>query len=379
MPRRTSSPVVPVTDPPDSIPAIPERFMPSMPTDGRELMQAWELPSEAWESTTVKTTRAIRGTQQMELLASQTLADWSLDELARLFGPGTYRVQAGPGPHYRKNSTITVSREYAANAGFSSVPVQTDPLQLQAASTFQKAQAGPVSPVELAAMIQTAVNNAQAQNQTRPDSYMEAIMKGFDLANSMSMKAMESAKTMIGIPSYARDAIMGGEVSWPQVVLELAPTILGTLSQVFTHAQATQPQPGTTIQTQPQSQPSQAMPTLPPPQGAQAMTPNPPQAPSNFPPPPPETQPVLALMSNYAGLLQGHLSGPEPAESLAEQLANLVGPALDPSIIALAEYVKANGPAILGNAGPAFATDRAASVVIEWARVLERPDTPLEG
>lgn len=331
-------------------------MVPGMPTTPAELMEAWGIPSEAYESTTVKTSRNVRGSNQWMLLASVPLPDWNLEDVAARFGPGSYRIVCGNGPSRLKNSTVHVSPQFAENAGWAAAPPQApDPLQVHAAQTFRKVtDSGAVSREELAAMIQVAVNNARPASS---ESGLDAFLKGFNIANELSMKAMDQAKGMLGI---APAAPSGDEASWPAVILQLAPTILDTLKTAF----AVPPQP-------PPADPSpQARPSI---AAAQAQEPSPMPHPESaaYPPPPPETVPLLNLMKQFAPMLKGPMEGPEPPETMADQLTMLVGPAMDDAVIATAEHVKAQGPGIFGHVAPWMVSDRAAAVVIAWAAKIQ--------
>lgn len=289
------------------------------------------------------------------MLDSSPLASWSLDMIAQRFGPGTYRLVCGNGPSARKNSTVQVTPEFAESAGWAAPPPQVEamnPLQLQARETFQRALQGPVNPIELAAMVQTAVESALEKRKPK-DSGLDALMRGFELANTLQTRALEQAKTVLGIaPNAAEPAEMG----WPQVVMQVAPALIEGIK-----ALALAPRP----QEQKATPATVERPTLPPPQ-AEATVQQ-----TDFPIPPEETRPIIGLMHQYAGMLRGPLESPATPADLAGQLAGLVGPDLDPSVIATAAFVQANGPGILGNVAPFFATDKAAQVVMEWAKIIQ--------
>lgn len=354
MPRGSRMPMAaPVTE---GAPQPPERFTPSLPVDGQELMAAWELPPEAWERTSVKTTRFRPGSQQMELLASQTIADWNLEDLARSYGPGTYRVQAGPGPYRTKNTTITVSREFADQAGFAAAPqniTQPSPHELMAARTFQQATTGAVDPLQMAAMIQTAVDKALERVQPKGDSSLDLILKGFELANSLTTRSMETAKNMLGVSPTLEPSAR----TWADVALELGPSLLGTLQQAISSNRTAPQAPA------PPPHANPAAPTLSTHQEPQPMK-------QNLPPIHPAAVPLLKIMGNYAPMLINHLSSPASPEDLASQLAGLLGADLDPAVIAAAEQVKVEGPAVLAHAHPQLATDKAAATLIAWAEIL---------
>jgi hypothetical protein len=267
-----------------------------------------------------------------------------------------FRIVCGNGPCARKYSTVEVTPEFAESAGWAAPPLpseQVTPFQLQAAQTFQRAQQGPVQPLELMTMVQTAVDTALARAKTQ-ESGLDSFMRGFSAANELSLKAMDQAKAMLGMnPTQSEPK----EASWADVVLQVAPTILEGLKSIL--AQPPQAQPvAVQVQTQQATLPS------PKPEVNTVSNQN------VYPIPPEETRPLIGLMRQYADMIRPHLESSVGPQDLAAQLSGLVGEALDPSIIATAQYVKVNGHAILGNIAPFFATEKAAQVVIEWAAII---------
>lgn len=350
---------------PEPPPAPPERFAPPMPDNGRELMMTWEVPAEDWETLTIKTQRFKPGTQQLELLFSCLPRDWYLETVAERYGPGSYRIAAGPGPYRTKNTTVTISREYAADSGYQpapQMPPPVDPQQMMAARTAQQAMSGPVDPIALAQMIQTAVDTALAKVQPKTEtSALEMIMKGFEMANTMTTRSMEAARGMMGITAPAEMTPKG----WAEVALELGPSLLATLQTAMAAPRPAGPPPAArgTLATH-----------QPPPTGAPTMPPEPP--PQAFPEPPAETVALLRIMQQYAPMLRARLESPQTPEDLAGQLAGLLGADLDPSVLATADHVAIHGPGILGNASPALVTDKAAAVLAAWAQILRAEGEP---
>jgi hypothetical protein len=212
-------------------------------------------------------------------------------------------------------------------------------------------------------MVSAAVETALAKNKT-PESGLDSFLKGFSVANDLSLKAMEQAKAMLGLPTMTEEK---REIGWPEVIMQMGPTILGTLQQAMA---SPRPQPQQ-VQTQ-QVQPSQ------PPHTPEALPMNTPSKPL-LPPPPPETIPLLKIMQNYAPMLMAHLADQSNTpEALAQQLCGLLGPDLDSSIIATANHVSQHGPMILAHAHPDLATDRAAQVLTAWAEMIQATQEPPE-
>lgn len=343
-----------------------DQFSPALPDDGRELMMAWEVPTEDWDKLTIKTTQFDPGIQRLRLLRSSLVTEWFLRDVAADFGPGTYKIQAGPGLYRGRNSTITVSQEYARESGWESAPpmpvAPQTPVEIQAQRTFRDATLGAVDPVNLAAMIQVAVDNAIQKAQPRQEiNPIDLVLRGFQMANEMTTKSMETARGMLGInqpetmaqPTWA-DVAMG-------VVKEL-PTIMGALGSAMA---ATRPTPMTPTQPPPQTQQREAI----------QMKPETPTGPEEqikqLPPPPPATIPLLKMLKQFWPMLQPHLDGPAEPEVLAQELSGLAGPNLDPAVHATAEHLKQYGSSILGHAVPQLMTsDKAASVIIHWSDLL---------
>ena len=326
-------------------------------------MLAWDIPSEDWDKLTIKTGQFRPGTQELQLLSSCLPSEWFLENVAAKYGPGSYRIQAGPGPYRTKNTTIHVSPAYARDAGYQTAPPMAppspDPNQLMAARTAQQALTGPVEPLALAQMIQAAVDTALVRTQpaAQPMNPMEMFFKGMEMANSSMLKSMETAKAMFGVGGA--EAIK--ERDWTDVALELGPSILSTLQQAM------------------KSAPNPAPSTPPPPQAKQTPPPNvatlqtaPPQgAPVAFPEPPQDAIPILQTLRNHAGILQSWHDNPSATEDdLANQLYGLIGVDLEPSVLATADHVAEFGPAILGHISPGFTTTRAAAILASWARLI---------
>lgn len=329
-------------------------------------MLAWNIPQEDWDKLTVKTSQLVPGTQRYELLRSDLPSQWALELVAREFGPGTYKIIAGAGPYRGLNTMVTVSTAYARAAGWEPAPAMPpatpSPLDLQASRTFMEATRGAVDPVNLAAMVQTAVDNAlqRVQPKTEAVDPFTLIMRGFELANTMSAKSLEAAKGMLGVAPAAELT----QRSWADVALELGPTLLGTLQQLV--AQPQRPMP---TQPPPPAQPQ--VPTLPnhQPETPAKLEAQPMYQPS-LPPPPQEAVPLLKIMKQYAPMLRGHLDSPVTPDALAAQLAGLLGADLDPSVHAIADHVRTNGPGILAHADPYLATEKAAQVMVYWSDLL---------
>lgn len=348
------------------------RFAPQFPTDGRELMAAWELPQSAWDTESVKVGRCVIGTNRVTLLHSEPIRDFSMARCSGEYGPGKYRISPGPGPYSSKQVTLEIDEVYARREGWGQAPA-TPALpsshELMAAQTFQKAQAGPVDRLELMAMIETAIQRSQP-----PAPALDPItlmMKGFELSNTFQAKSLDLAKSMLGVntpaeaaPRTMADVLVEMGPSILETIQKIVPAIAGAVASSNARAAATQPPPP------PPHRPAPALAT----NGAEPMSRE--LAPVVHTEPPPLTQeeiaaisPIVAVMKPYAGILAQQLTT-APPEELAQQLSGLLGPELDESILALDSVCLKHSPAVLLHIGPGLGTAGAALVVHELARII---------
>lgn len=347
------------------------RYSSMMPTDGAELMQAWELSPESWENESVKVARCILGTDRVELLQSCALADYDLREIARQYGPGRYRISPGPGRNSKHQTTIQVSPEFARGNGWAQAPAQQTPGEMMAQRTFVEATRGPVDPLALSQMVEAAVLRASS---AKPDNGMDAlalVLKGFELAGTLQAKAMETVKGMAGLPQGS-SVIEREPRSLGDALIEMGPGLLQMISGMIN-----QPRPA---QAQTQAQPMQ------PAIGEQPkMIPANPQTqaqPVNLPELTEEEKqaiaPILGTLRPFADKLASFLRAPVPASILAGQLAGMLGSDLDMPIVALSEVVKRAGNGVLAAVHPEFACDKGAEIVHTIAGEIIQKNTERE-
>jgi hypothetical protein len=328
-----------------------------MPTTGNELIQAWELSPDAWGNESVKVSRCVPGTNRVELLQSCALSEYDLEALARDFGPGAYRINPGPGPNAKKVCTIQVSSEYARRAGWATPPPERSPSEIMAQRTFQQAQQGPVDPVALSQMIELAVMKAQAQNAPRTDNGMDAltlVLKGFDLAGTLQTKALETAQKMAGIAPAAN--VEREPASMADVLLQLGPSILATVSEIVKAPQGRNHNMQTQKREAPQDMGVREIQPM-------TTTPEAPILPDLTEDEKTAIAPIVGTLRPFADKLVPFLNSPTPASILAGQLAGMMGPDLDLPALALAACVRRVGPGVLAAIHPGFATEKGAAVV----------------
>lgn len=357
------------------------QFTAQAPTDGRELMAAWELPPEAFTTESVKTFRPKPGTRIEEIVNSCPIPEWNLDDLAARFGPGTYRVAPGPGPYRTKTATIHVSDEYARACGWGAPPPQTPKAQeLVAARTLQQAAAGPTNPLDLMAMIETIMDRReaallakltpQAQQSPGPDAMMAMMMKGFELSTQMIRGSMETAKSLTA-PAEPREP-----ATLADVLLQMGPQILATFQQAMKTSPAPQaappphrPAPPPTAGTLPPATQAPAAPIEPEhPMGS--ITDETRHAVASL------TQEEEQSIAQAIGLFAPHapqvvaLMDSFPVGMVVDQIAGYLGPDTVDSVQALAR-VAASKPAILGVIHPKLHSDRGMELLRKLSEKLE--------
>lgn len=97
-------------------------FAPAMPTSGGDLMAMWDLPPVAYEGGRLKVTRRRYPTNEQELIGESTIAEYSMQDLAALHGPGDFYLQLSADPQKLwtvKHAKVSIAAPYAAAAGFS--------------------------------------------------------------------------------------------------------------------------------------------------------------------------------------------------------------------------------------------------------------------
>lgn len=364
-------------------------FASTAPVDGAELMANWGLPQETWNTITIKTFRPVPGSRLETLVDSCPLSDWNLNDLAKNYGPSTYRMAPGPGPFSAKTCTVHVSDDFARRAGWGAPPPNIPSAsEALAARTLQQATHAPTEPLQLLQAFEAMWDRREREllakiqpQQQAPSGGMDAlalILKGFEISGMLQQKAMETVTKMTGLGGLPTAEVE--PKGWADVVLQLGPSILETVNNVVKSAPVHAPAP--------QALPQNAAPrnTLP---MAQPVNRNPeikPQEPTtvgeNVSD---ETRDAIVALSEdektaiapAIGLFKPHadrvvplLAGPMPISLIASQIAGYLGPDLLPSIKALAAVGTRNCK-VLGVLNEKLATERAAELLRAVADSLE--------
>lgn len=332
------------------------------PATGDDVAAAWGLGALEARSTSIQILRLRIGTRQWELIQRCPLPDYNLGRVAGDFGPGTYCVKLAPGcpAHLRnKNATINVSEELARENGWGKVeapaaPQAPDVYALQAARTAQNALQRGVDPLDLATMIQTAVDRAlQARGPAAVPPDPMAQMQQMESMFSMMARLEKSVAARFGHKTEEDVP----EQPWYMGLLQAATPVLGAIA-----ANLTAPRAAAVPQPPPQNP---GVPTLPPPQAAA------PEAPVYQ-----YSEADKAILSPAAATLRpflphlANLDKGQPASQLADELAPWIPPSLYGAVVRLSELAQQDTAALAGVIGSNLATERWRDVIGALAATL---------
>ena len=210
--------------------SISADMVPLAPTTPTEMAEGWQIPAALVDSCSVKVFRCIEGTKQRELVGSMPVTRYDLAQIAGEFGPGKYLVCGSGRPISTRNATILVSDHLAAANGWGKLPeAQRVPeaYQAKAMETVNRAVELGVNPVDLAAMIQTAVDGALSKQPKAPDpmDQMRSMVSMFGMMNELR----ESARGLVDLAPAA--PATGSTMA--DLIREMMPAVLPLVPQLI--------------------------------------------------------------------------------------------------------------------------------------------------
>jgi hypothetical protein len=215
--------------------------LPHMPTNGKDLVAAWGLPSRAWDEGGVKVTRVRQGTTQLELIEETSVGAYSLERVAAMYGAASYVILLSGDPAgewTQKNCKVTISPEYASACGYSAVP--QIPAKISEARNFAAAAeslrdgSARLNAGDLASLVESVAERAAAAVCARmpqpqptiaqdPALQFQSMFSIFGMLQSMQDKALEKALALAGLNVKAPES--DRETSWPEVAMEAVPVL----------------------------------------------------------------------------------------------------------------------------------------------------------
>ena len=328
-------------------------------------MALWELPPAAHRGGRLKVSRKRYPTNELELLAEMTVAEYNLRQLAHDFGPGELYLLLSADPQKLwglHNCKLAVAPEYAAAAGFQSYPVAQPPVPymprineanaLQATANALAGTDRPLTVRDLAQLVEMVADrtaetmarrNPATQLQGDPMQFFGSVLQ---MQNVMQENAIRMAERLSGREPLDEPK----ESNYVQEILQHLPTLL----QAFKR-----PDPPNPPQTQVPSAPIQETPSMQPPIQV------------------PMTEEEIQSFSMASGMLGpwvphilNALEHEPDTQKVAADLERFIPPALEQQLINLAKLSAERGPAVLGVLAPDLANPRGADLIGRIAAML---------
>ena len=374
-------------------------YAPGLPTNGLDLMAVWQLPRAAYEGGRLKITRRKYASLELEIVAESDVASYNLMSLAREYGAGDYFLYLSPdntGQWPVRNAKVSVSPQYAANAGYqvyTSQPNQMNMLPRISEARALQATAGamqsgqPLTVADLAQLVEMVADKTaaaiRAANPPAPPMGMDAMLTLWrtltELQNSAEERTLKlAARFQEG--GHLVETVPPPEPTFMEGVLKALPAII----QMFI------PTPGKPAPTQPVPVAS-VVPKVEmgqPGQPGQSEDTSAPGQPETEPKPMP-INPVVPLTEaeqhHFASsiymlrpfvplILQAFASGRSMPE-LAKEFEGYIPWRLEGEIVELAKLVNERGNMVLAMISPQLATDQVAQLVAELAVILQAEET----
>jgi hypothetical protein len=328
-------------------------FVQSMPTNWKDLVGLWDIPDEAIQQAKLKIGRSKLGTRQTELVADICIQEYSLEMLAREFGPGLYFLVLNPGPRGAwpaRNARITVSSDYARSVGFSAfgsqepAPFRIAEMRSVKEATQSQNLGQSMTPESLAQLIEMVSERTAAKlapQQQQQQGTMESMMMMFKFFSDMQKSSMETAFQMAGMQRPESLDEEKESDSWLGIAKELAPVVRDVAGAIFRR----DPQTRTVNPAEPIETPEreEIMPQITIPISKEEAA---------------QFAGAVALLQPFTSHISDMLGRVSDGAELAEELASYIPERLDSQIVALAKLGEERGKEVLGIIHPKLATEK---------------------
>jgi hypothetical protein len=345
-----------------------------MATEGRDLMAAWDLPPAAWTGAQMKICRKKYGSQQLDLVNTSTLEDYSLEGTAREYGAGEY-VLIFPGDPLKSwgahSISVPVSADYARTVGFNNLPASMaapapQMPRISEARAFTEtaaAMAAPGSAFTPQAMMQLveAVADRVAQRiqpapavvaPVNPMEQFGTMFQFFQMMQTQQASAIKSAFEMAGMKAPGNEEPT--PTNWAEVAMAVGPPLLESVKTIFQRPEPIHPQPA--------AAPMQAAPIQEPAPMIQVPLSQAEAAPMAR---------AIAMLRPFVGMIVTGLERLEDGAELAPDLAAYIPGPLAPQLVTLAGFAAARGKNVLAIISPSLATDRGLECLIALGDLLK--------
>ena len=350
-------------------------ILPTAPTSPQELVSAWGVTAQEAESHGVLVFRQTPGTDERQLMDRVPMLEYSMDQVACKFGPGTYYIKGTAGRYEARAARFVISPEYAAERGFGRLPEPPKAADLVAVRTLQRtAETAGIDPTELISALERAVEagldrrlgpgRIQQHQGPAPFDQMETqfaqVEKMYSFMEKMEARAMESVSRRLGMEPKEEGPDPN---SWAGIAATLLPVGMELFSKMMTRPTA-QPQPS------PEAPPVNVTP----------LQPQPPPAPKNIKAPAVMEKmtedekiaifPALGMLRPFLGALSKMSEGTRTEPEIAQELEGYIPDNMAPAMVALADLSKRHGVEALALLGPNFQSGRWLTILGELEKIL---------
>lgn len=345
------------------------KILPACPMTPDELVEQWNIGADDSLTITVKVMRQVLGDKELVLVKSVPLVEYSGEEIARNFGPGTYYLRPAAGIWARNSAKVPISEELARACGWGRIPVT--PQDVQAERTIRKAAEAPTDPMDLLAAVQQVVRreldaagirpgSAPSPGQVQTFNPMEAMQTQMQQMNAwmsfmdrMDAHMQARVERRLGVSHEEPD---NKNQSLLEALIPLGMKLLDRMTEGPRMLPVPPRQAGLPQLHQGNTQP-QAAP--PPPQEERepmpTLTPEEQQA----------IAPVVKMLQPFGPQLVAITNTPATDEQIVTELEGYIPENMVGGIVALNAATVKHGKAVLGFIHPGLASDR-------WAVILPK-------
>jgi hypothetical protein len=219
-----------------------------------DLIALWDLPATAFDGASVKVQRKEYGSETQILITEVSPRDYSMEMIAREYGPGRYTLMLSPAANRSwgiRHCQVNISPDYATRAGYNMIPPKPPepaPIRISdmraAQETSQMLQGTKTfGPGEVAALIESVAERTalamRALPQVQPPSpqpqngfagmeSMFGMLKMLtDFQNSAVTNAMQWASGKLPVEAEEEDT------SWSGVLKQCLPALATGLQTIL--------------------------------------------------------------------------------------------------------------------------------------------------
>jgi hypothetical protein len=350
-------------------------ILPTCPTSPQEIVAAWKIAPHDVESHGVLVFRQTQGSDERQLIDRVPITEYSMDNIANQYGPGSYFLKATAGIYEGRAARFVISPEYAAMRGYGKMSDPIRAADVMAARTLQKtAEIGGIDPTELVNALERAVESGLDRRfgQGRPqqgytphppaafdqmETQFAQVERMYSFMERMETRAMDSVSRRMGIEP--KDEVNPN--SWAGILQTLLPAGIELASRLMaskanpipTQAPVTQAQVAPTQENA--VKPSQEVPTIVAKMTEQEKK---------------DIIPSLGMLRPFLGALHKMTVPGRSEADIAIELDGYIPDAMAASMMALSNLTDKHGVEALGLLGKPFQTGQWMTILGELKKIL---------